>query len=373
MENLLNNFNSNKYIIKKSIAELRSNIPVLLYNNKNNLLVFPSELIDSQVLHKIQKYCEPESAYILITGNRLNFIHQSSGNQLSRITLKKSYTIDYISNLLTGKELHDKHDLIDINSTTISTNSLDITAISLIKLTKLLPSAVIIDIKHHDILQWCNQYNITPIKQEIIDNYNQEYQLYEVCSSPLFLKSCCDANVNASINIYRSDIGELEHYALIIGEPDYNNPLVRIHSSCYTGDLLNSLSCDCRSQLHTSIKLMIENKGGIILYLAQDGRGIGLTNKIRTYQLQIKYNFDTVDANRFFGFEDDERVFIAAAKILKKLGILKLQLLTNNPYKNEEMKKYGIEVTKILPIFVDINQHNINYINTKAKRLGHVS
>ncbi|CAI27470.1 GTP cyclohydrolase II [Ehrlichia ruminantium] len=371
MENLLNSFNSNKHIIKKSIAELRTGIPVLLYNHKSNLLVFPSEMIDNQILHKIQKYSD--NAYILITGNRLNFILQSPGNQLSRITLKESYSIDYISYLLTGKKPHSSFDHIDTNHITTSTNPLDITSISLIKLTKLLPSAIVTEIKHPDILQWCNKYNITPIKQEIIDNHNQEYELHEVCSSPLFLKNCCNANVNSSINIYRSDIGEPEHYALIIGEPDYSNPLVRIHSSCYTGDLLDSLSCDCRSQLHLSIKLMVENKGGIILYLAQDGRGIGLTNKIRTYQLQIKYNFDTVDANRFFGFEDDERAFIAAIKILEKLGISKLQLLTNNPNKAEEIKKYGINITKILPIFVDINQHNINYINTKAKRLGHVS
>ena len=207
MENLFNSFNSNKYIIKKSIAELRSGIPVLLYNHESNLLVFPSELINRQVLHQIQKYSE--RAYILLTGNRLNFILQSSGNQLSRITIKESYTIDYISFLLLGQELHNTFNLIDI-STIISTNSLDKTAISLIKLTKLLPSAIVIDINHHDILQWCKEHNITPIKQEIIDNYNQEYELEEVCNSPLFLKNCCDANVSASINIYRSNIGEPE-------------------------------------------------------------------------------------------------------------------------------------------------------------------
>ncbi|GAT77850.1 GTP cyclohydrolase II, partial [Ehrlichia ruminantium] len=139
MENLLNSFNSNKHIIKKSIAELRTGIPVLLYNNKSNLLVFPSEMIDNQILHKIQKYSD--NAYILITGNRLNFLLQSSGNQLSRITLKESYNIDYISYLLTGKKLHS-FDHIDTNNTTVSTNPLDITSISLIKLTKLLPSAI---------------------------------------------------------------------------------------------------------------------------------------------------------------------------------------------------------------------------------------
>ncbi|WP_395878322.1 GTP cyclohydrolase II [Ehrlichia muris] len=365
MENLFNSFHSNKYITEKSITELRCGIPVLLYNSNNNLLIFPSELVDHPLLSTLKKHFKDIN--ILVTGNRLNFIFQSSGNQLSRIKIKESHDLEYISSLLIGQEFHNR-EYFAIDNLIISTNPLDKTAISLIKLAKLLPSAIAIDISSSNILEWCTKNNITPIKQEIIDNYNEEYEIQEVCSSPLFLKDC----PNAQINVYRSHTGELEHYAIIIGSPDYNNPIIRIHSSCYTGDLLNSLSCDCRCQLHTAIKLMIENKGGIILYLAQDGRGIGLVNKIRTYQLQIKHNFDTVDANRFFGFEDDERVFIPAIKILQKLGISRLQLLTNNPNKISEIQNNGIQVTKILPIFVDTNQHNINYINTKAKRLGHV-
>ncbi|MGN7618879.1 MAG: GTP cyclohydrolase II RibA [Ehrlichia sp.] len=366
MENLFNNFHPSKHIIKKSIAELRCGIPILLYNGNSNLLIFPSELLDNKLLSKLKEYFE--NTALLVTGNRLNFILKSSENQLSRIKIKDSYDIDYISSLLISKEFYGT-DFFDTDDVTVSTNSLDKTAISLIKLTKLLPSAVVIDIDNPNILQWCAENSITPVKQKTIDNYNEEYSLQEVCSSPLFLKGCSKAR----INIYRSHTGELEHYALIIGKPDYNNPIIRIHSSCYTGDLLNSLSCDCRCQLHTAIKLMTQNEGGIILYLSQDGRGIGLANKIRTYQLQINHNFDTVDANRFFGFEDDERVFVPAVKILQKLRISKLQLLTNNPNKISEIQKHGIEVTKILPIFVDTNQHNINYINTKAKRLGHVS
>ncbi|CEI85196.1 GTP cyclohydrolase II [Ehrlichia minasensis] len=366
MENLFNRFRSNKYITEKSIAELRCGIPVLLYNNNDSLLIFPSELANNELLSALKK--KFQDINILVTGNRLNFIFQSPGNRLSRIQIKTHHDLEYISSLLTDQEFHKKSSLT-ADDITVSTNSLDKTAISIIKLTKLLPSAIVIDINRSDILQWCTQNNITPVKQEIIDNYNEEYEIQEVCSSPLFLKDC----LNAKIKVYRSHTGELEHYAIIIGNPDYSNPIVRIHSSCYTGDLLNSLSCDCRCQLHTAIKLMTENKGGIILYLAQDGRGIGLANKIRTYQLQTKYYFDTVDANRFFGFEDDERVFTPAIKILQKLGISKLQLLTNNPNKISEIKKNGIQVTKILPIFVDTNQHNINYINTKAKRLGHVS
>ncbi len=171
---------------------------------------------------------------------------------------------------------------------------------------------------------------------------------------------------------YRTYNGRKEHYAIIIGNPGKNSePLVRVHSSCYTGDLLDSLSCDCRSQLHQAIQIMTDSGNGIILYLMQDGRGIGLTNKLRAYDMQRKYNLDTVDANRILGFEDDERSFAVAAEMLKKLGVKKIQLLTNNGRKLSELKNNGIEVTRCLPLIMERNKYNDSYIETKFSRLGH--
>ncbi|QXK92308.1 GTP cyclohydrolase II RibA [Neoehrlichia mikurensis] len=368
MQNIFSNFSVKKNLIERSIAEIRRGTPVLLYYDTSYLLVVSSELINVKLLKKLTSFSN--NVYLLLTTNRLNYIFSSNSYTLSRIPANH-YTIDEIYSLLTG---HNGSiiTLPDKNKINPSTNILDKCAISLIKSAKLLPSALVIDINfksYDNMVNWCNNNGMLYVHKNILNQKRNNYSIKEVCSSSLVLQDCC----KSKIIIYRSNIGELEHYAIIIGEPDFNNPLVRIHSSCYTGDLLGSLSCDCRNQLHTAMKLMQDNQGGIILYLAQDGRGIGLVNKIRTYQLQTENYFDTVDANRFLGFEDDERIFIPAVAILEKLGISKLQLMTNNPRKASEIKKHGFHISKILPIIANTNKYNINYINTKINRLGHVS
>lgn len=159
--------------------------------------------------------------------------------------------------------------------------------------------------------------------------------------------------------------------AIVIGNPDKNKSvIIRVHSSCYTGDLLNSLKCDCRDQLHEAIKYMESNGGGVILYLMQEGRGIGLVNKLRAYKLQSE-GMDTVDANEFLGFDDDERPFEVAVKMLKILGIKKVRLLSNNPRKAKELQKLKIIVTELIPIITEHHEHVIRYLKTKSERLGH--
>ncbi|KJV69357.1 GTP cyclohydrolase II [Candidatus Neoehrlichia procyonis] len=369
MQNIFDSSNINNNLIERSISEIRRSTPVLLYNNNSFLLICSSELTNAELLQKLTLFSS--QVYLLLTANRLNYIYNSNSCVLSRV-LVNNYTIDEIYSLLAGHSVL-KTIPLDKNKIIPSTNILDQCAISLTKLAKLLPSVLVIDIKFeslNNMINWCNNNGILYLQKSVLDQYKYNYALNEVCSSSLFLQNCC----KSKIIVYRPNIGELEHYAIIIGEPNFSNPLVRIHSSCYTGDLLGSLSCDCRNQLHTAIKLMQNNqKGGIILYLAQDGRGIGLANKIRTYQLQTENNFDTVDANRFFGFEDDERVFIPAITMLRKLGISKLQLITNNPHKISEIQNHGFRISKVLPIAIDANKYNVNYINTKINRLGHVS
>nr|WP_258013514.1 GTP cyclohydrolase II [Anaplasma phagocytophilum] len=216
---------------------------------------------------------------------------------------------------------------------------------------------------------WCKCNGILHLAGKVLTDYTQEYVLQEVCRSDLYLQD----SLKSKIIVYRSKIGEPEHYAIVIGEPAIENIVVRLHSSCYTGDLLGSLSCDCRSQLLTAVKLLAEQAGGIILYISQEGRGIGLANKIRAYSLQMQNSLDTVDANRFLGFDDDERIFLPAAMILRNLGVSSLQLLTNNPHKVQEIGKYGFDVTKTIPFHMEINEYNGNYIKTKQTRLGHTN
>ncbi len=177
---------------------------------------------------------------------------------------------------------------------------------------------------------------------------------------------------NTRIVAFRPHGGGTEHLALIIGEPRLDLPvLTRIHSQCLTGDLLGSLRCDCGDQLRGALAAIAAAGGGVLLYLAQEGRGIGLVNKLRAYRLQER-GVDTVDANLQLGFAEDERDYAAAAVMLRDLGIGRVRLLTNNPHKVEALRQAGVEVTERVRHQFPANPHNQGYLETKAKRAGHI-
>lgn len=181
-----------------------------------------------------------------------------------------------------------------------------------------------------------------------------------------------DGAENAKIIAFRPADGGIEHLAIVIGDPPAPGPaLVRIHSECFTGDLIGSLKCDCGEQLKGAIHQIGAEGNGILLYLAQEGRGIGLINKLRAYALQDQ-GFDTVEANQRLGFEDDERVFLAAAEMLRQLGISKVRLLTNNPRKVSQLEEYGIEVPERVAHTFESNEHNERYLAIKAEKSGHI-
>lgn len=177
---------------------------------------------------------------------------------------------------------------------------------------------------------------------------------------------------NAKIIAFRPADGGIEHLAIVIGDPEPPGPaLVRIHSECFTGDLIGSLKCDCGEQLKGAIHQIGAEGNGILLYLAQEGRGIGLINKLRAYALQDQ-GFDTVEANQRLGFEDDERVFLAAAEMLRQLGFSKVRLLTNNPRKVAQLEEFGIEVPERVAHAFESNEHNERYLAVKAEKSGHI-
>lgn len=170
---------------------------------------------------------------------------------------------------------------------------------------------------------------------------------------------------------FRQTSNGLEHMALIKGEWAEDEPvMVRVHSSCATGDILGSKRCDCGEQLHKAME-MIEKEGrGVVVYMQQEGRGIGLMNKIAAYKLQEE-GLDTVDANVHLGFKPDERDYGCGAQILRELGVRKMRLLTNNPVKRIGLEAYGLEITENIPIEVTPNEYNIRYLETKKERMGH--
>lgn len=162
-----------------------------------------------------------------------------------------------------------------------------------------------------------------------------------------------------------------EHLALIKGEWEKDEPvLTRVHSSCFTGDILGSLRCDCGDQLHTAMQMVQQEGKGIILYMNQEGRGIGLMNKLKAYKLQEE-GMDTVEANLHLGFQMDERDYGVGAQILRHLNATKLRLMSNNPRKRVGLVGYGLEIVENVPIIISPNEHNERYLSTKREKLGH--
>jgi GTP cyclohydrolase II len=177
--------------------------------------------------------------------------------------------------------------------------------------------------------------------------------------------------VNARLVAFRPWGGGPEHLAIVVGEPDPAKPvLTRIHSSCFTGDLLGSLRCDCGDQLRGAIEAIAAEGTGVVVYLPQEGRGIGLVNKLRAYALQDA-GLDTIDANLHLGFAPDERSYAAAGEILRQLGIARIRLLTNNPGKREALARLGVEIVERVKHAFPPNPHNAAYLRTKAVRDGH--
>jgi GTP cyclohydrolase II len=175
---------------------------------------------------------------------------------------------------------------------------------------------------------------------------------------------------DGEIIAFRSTADATDHIALVIGKRDNSPPLVRLHSECLTGDVLGSLKCDCGPQLHEALHRMTQANWGILLYLRQEGRGIGLINKLRAYALQDQ-GFDTVDANTRLGFAVDARDFAVAAQMLRLMGIGAVRLLTNNPAKVAGLEAQSVKVIERLPLQITANAHNQDYLDTKRDRTGH--
>ena len=174
------------------------------------------------------------------------------------------------------------------------------------------------------------------------------------------------------VHVFRPEDGAEEHYAIEIGRPDRSAPvLTRLHSACFTGDVLGSLKCDCGAQLHAALAQMADEGAGVLLYLNQEGRGIGLANKMRAYALQDQ-GFDTVEANHRLGFEDDERDFRIGADILRRMGFSAVRLMTNNPGKLAMMAACGLTVVERVPLHVGLTRDNASYLATKAAKSGHL-
>ena len=242
-------------------------------------------------------------------------------------------------------------------------------AVTLAKLAALLPAALVVRVGVAEAELLARRFDLATVtSRAVVERRAASAGLTRVAEARVPLADAEDARLIA----FRPDDGGREHLAILIGAPDPTAPvLVRLHSECFTGDLLASLRCDCGDQLRGAIAAIAGGGGGVLLYLAQEGRGIGLVNKLRAYQLQDS-GFDTLDANEQLGFDADERVYLPAAEMLRHLGFGAIRLLTNNPEKVAALERYGIRIAERVPHVFPSNGHNERYLRTKATRGGHL-
>lgn len=249
-------------------------------------------------------------------------------------------------------------------------------SVDLAILAGLTPAAVICEIMNsnghmsrgEDLKAYAKEHDLRIVSIEELINYRLTHDVLvdELASSPIPIEGLGDF----TFKIFGNRCDPLQHLALI-KYPLSDTPLVRVHSECLTGDVFGSAKCDCGEQLDDSLK-MIAKEGGVVIYMRQEGRGIGLVNKIKAYALQQEQGLDTVEANNQLGLPVDMRDYAISAQMLRYLGVTKLRLLTNNPRKIEGLKKYGIEITERQSIEVLPTEHSAVYLRTKQDKLGHL-
>ena len=249
-------------------------------------------------------------------------------------------------------------------------------SIDLARLAGLYPAAALIEIMNEDgtmarmpqLIEIAKEHNLKIISiSDLIQYRLQQESLVEMGEEV----NMPTEHGHFRLIPFKQTSNGLEHIALIKGEWEEDEPiLVRVHSSCMTGDIFGSQRCDCGSQLHKAMELIDKTGKGVIVYLNQEGRGIGLMNKMKAYKLQEE-GMDTVDANLCLGFKADERDYGVGAEILRKVGVHKMRLITNNPVKRIGLESYGLEVIENVSIEIEPNDFNSRYLHTKAERMGH--
>lgn len=351
--------------LARARADLRMGVPVVLTDAGHGALVVAVETLAPDRLAALRGLGAPELA---ITAWRAETLKaRAYDNDLARIAIPADAGVDWL------RAIADPADDLrapmkgPLRSLRDGSAGLHRAALQLAKSAQLLPAAVLLPVAEAIALAGRESLTLLPLA-EIAPELSRASPLHPVVSARLPMA----AAEAGRVHIFRPEDGGEEHYAIEIGRPDRSRPvLARLHSACFTGDVLGSLKCDCGPQLRAALSQMGAEGAGVLLYLNQEGRGIGLANKMRAYSLQDQ-GFDTVEANHRLGFEDDERDFRLGAALLRKLGFSAVRLLTNNPRKLAMMAANGIAVAERVPLKVGQTDQNAAYLATKAAKSGHL-
>ena len=345
-------------------GDLRLGLPVVLAGEGRTMLAAAVETLGADRLAALRALGQPELA---LTARRAETMKAPAyDGDLTRLTVPQGAGLDWLNAVADPADdlrVPMKGPFAAIRQ---GSAALHRAAIQLAKSAQLLPAAVLVEVP--DGMGFAAAHGLTFLALTDCTDLFRLAPLEEVVSARLPMAAAQAGRVH----IFRPDDGGAEHYAIEIGRPDRDLPvLARLHSACFTGDVLGSLKCDCGPQLHAALAQMGAEGAGVLLYLNQEGRGIGLANKMRAYSLQDQ-GFDTVEANHRLGFEDDERDFRIGAEILRGMGFGAVRLLTNNPRKMAMMEGCGIHVAERVPLKVGKTAQNAAYLATKAAKSGHL-
>ena len=357
---------------ERATAELhRGDVVMLRLNNGEAALFRSAEFADIDDILDMSRLAG-SGPLLALTANRVKSLGRGLRTNWPAATIAlANHQFDHVFEFISG-HVHLAAD-DETNLVAERTGSLADHATRFLRKAKLLPTALLARLPFRDIAvqdRFALEHNILVLEARDLDSYqNHSEKMTRIAARAKVPLAVAE---DAEVVMFRADIGNEDHFAVIIGTgADVEAPIVRLHSQCITGDVLGSLKCDCGEQLQTAMRMMTNEGGGILVYLAQEGRDIGLLNKMRAYALQDK-GLDTVDANHALGFATDERVFLPAARILDALGVTQVRLITNNPDKISQLERYGIEVQERLPMAIVSNPHNENYMDTKKHRTGHL-
>ena len=347
---------ANQIAVDRAISELRSGRPAIIRSGRNHVIVTCVETLEPRMAARLEALARGRARLILPAPRlrRLGLERTEPGHfALPKLNLDRVATL--------ALEVGARFD-----APVAALSSIDKAALELLRLSLVLPAAIIVPVT----TRAAAESGLIVAESSAVFEYRgrKVIELKIVGRAPVPLEGAPDTE----FVIFRGGEGLRDQVAILIGKPDLARPVnVRLHSACLTGDLFGSLKCDCGDQLRDTAKFMAQNSGGVLLYLDQEGRGNGLSNKMRAYKLQAQ-GFDTYDADEVLGFDHDQRGFDFAAEMLKQLGVHSVRVMTNNPVKIAALRAAGLDIVSDQRVLGRMNDHNVRYLASKRDRAGHI-
>ncbi len=344
--------------VERALGEFRSGRPIVITAAADHFIVFPAEGITDEALAAFRRMCAPMRPHLVVSAYRARALGLAAAAPVG-VSLRARDDAAAILSFVADARVDQGLDIVPAGGAAEA-------AIDLAKLAQRLPAVLVAQVGAERFsacdprLMRVSAAAVAGFREAV----SQSLSIVTEANIPLA------GGLPARFVVFRDAIGG-NAVAVILGAPDFAKPMsVRMHSACLTGDVFGSRRCDCGDQLRLSISQLEQEGGGIILYLDQEGRGLGLANKMRTYRLQDA-GFDTLDANTALGFDDDERDYGVAVRMLQMLGCPRVRLLTNNPAKVDSLAGAGIEVVGQVSLHGPVNSDNRRYLTAKATRAGH--